>query len=484
MSGARFRPSMRRSNSVPALSKRIVWASTRFRAAVLSLLNCVALALGGCGVAGSKLVGPADPFNGRPACDSDLGYYSLPKGYLHVYAPAAGDASSASNFNIDPVRHPDPAFNYCIAYFASPLADDSIQVFKGAWKDPNAVNTLPTTAPAAAPTATTGGTAVTIGWQTSPYLGVVAVNATDQASYIVRALIRAVTTAMGLRTLVEASASRLAVDLEFDPFDRRESSEANLALRARGYCVVLDGITNPAGVSPEAYCRDPGRYRAPRDDAYDRYETPSERPPEPGVFYKPRAPYHVSTYRKSDPGGRGGWNLFRTQTVMLENQSPVLSLRVDRTYFAGRRTFLGFDQGDLATACVAKSSEILGFVDIPIEIANSLVALPAQILSLRVSQASGTDSIVQAQRQLLFFQEAQLAAMTEGGAQTPPDGLKPISTTTLTPATVPTPIDPATILKPDPNTQFGKAFGEVKPADALSSSSFYQSFDLCKASAP
>ncbi|MGP0092753.1 MAG: hypothetical protein ACLPKB_22855 [Xanthobacteraceae bacterium] len=101
--------------------------------------------------------------------------------------------------------------------------------------------------------------------------------------------------------------------------------------------------------------------------------------------------------------------------MKLENLSPVVSVGLSRAIFAGRRAALIFNQGVLTTACVSKSSEVEGFVTIPLEISRSVVALPSQIMQVRINQVSKSNDLVSAEQALLKVQQANLAVL-QGGA--------------------------------------------------------------------
>jgi hypothetical protein len=75
---------------------------------------------------------------------------------------------------------------------------------------------------------------------------------------------------------------------------------------------------------------------------------------------------------------------------------------------------------------------MLGFVQIPLEIAKSIVAVPASIVSVKVGDLSQQQTLVKAQQQLYLMQQAYLQALS--GA-----------TPAAVPGTVPTPTVPAGI---------------------------------------
>lgn len=257
----------------------------------------------GCNVADSSRMTYVDVVSAPAGCNSELGFYALPKAYLHVRV--GKNAANALDFvatkdatvPVEVNLHPDPAFVYCLNFRSSPLSDDKVDIVK----------------------APSGGTDQSL---KTPFLAAVTVNATDQTSYIVQALIRAATVAIGGRTFVGTATTEIFADVEYDPFDQRESSEVNERLSKLGYCLILDGYTYSGSAQPEQYCSVPKRFAGGSSayaKAYALYEGPTGEPPVGGIFYKPRMPYRLSIYRKSDPGGPDRWLLAYTTTVNLEN---------------------------------------------------------------------------------------------------------------------------------------------------------------------
>ena len=358
----------------------------------------IAPGLGACNIVASGQIDFVEmPVDGGPACASALGSYSLPKAYLHIRVGLPGTAgaivpdiivASAADPAVQVLRHPDPSLVFCIDYLASTLAHDII-TFK---KTPK-----------------------------TSFLGAVMVNATDQSKYIIETLLRAgfiVASGSGTfapRSTVIGAATQILADLEYDPFNPEESSEVNARLTKLGFCLVLEDYTfDRRGIGVDRYCDSPSRYGSHPvliTKAYLKAEATPADPHWAGLLYRPRIPYRLEVFHKVDPNGPGHWLLYEMDTVTLENLSPVLSLDIQRAAFANRTANFVFDQGTLVTACISKGSELLGFSDIPLQIAKSIVALPAAMVAVQVDQINSQKSIVQAQQQLLQVQNAYVAAL-------------------------------------------------------------------------
>jgi hypothetical protein len=371
----------------------------------LLALMLIAIFAAACGVAESYRIALDAPPGSGVACRSTLGSYALPKAHLQVLIqqPPAGrpeiamqGPEGAATDPVAVVRHPDPSLIFCLDHLASAFAADNITVKK--WRSDSAEESK------------------------SPFLGAVTFNATDETAYIINALLRSLFILgtgdpdFAPRTTVQP-AEQLA-DLVYDPFDPIDSAGVNARLTKLGFCFVLEDYTfDTSRVGIQAYCDAPELHGAQPSRVAAAYlsaaSTPAN-PHQPGLFYRPRHPYRLSIYSKADPGRRAPWRLSRTFTVELENMSPVLSLGISRAIFAGRNASFVFDQGTLLNACVAKSSELEGFVEIPLEIAKSIVEVPASIVKVRIGQAENEKLLLQTESLLYAAQKAQLEAITKG----------------------------------------------------------------------
>jgi hypothetical protein len=382
-----------------------------------------------CGVVESSRIASqlafAEPSNG---CASTLGSYALPKAYLHIIIEQAAPAppnirKNAAGLDIETLRHVDPSLVFCLDYLASPLAHDKITIKK--WLPPQPTATSTTSASAGSSP------------QTTAFLGAVIINAADRTAYVVEALIRAAfIAASGNPNFSIARADTVVpqtlADLEYDPFDPDESAAVNERLTKLGYCLVLEGYTfQRRGPSVASYCNSPHAYPWRQNlitKAYLKAEaTPADKHL-PGLLYRPRVPFRLEIYRKSDPGGLDPWKLTEVLPVNLENLSPVLALDIRRAAFADRTANFVFDAGTLKIACVSKSSEVEGFVDIPLQISKSIIALPGSILSIQFDQVSNQAKLVQAEQQLYQLQQAHLNALVNGNYNPAQPGPSAVST--------------------------------------------------------
>ena len=336
------------------------------------------------------------------ACHSRLGSYSLPKTNLKLTVNQIFEGDSTEGYyvleDVQFIRRADPRFTYCLDYLASPTSDDIIQVKRSK-----------------AQSAPTPGQSAQSNVIYTPFLQLVTSKAVDETAIIIRKLVRAIFIGLSQNAnfnparAKDASRTVLAADLEFDPFDPFDVALTNSRLKQLGFCVVLQDYSfDTRAVRPSRYCDNPGQVARAHPSiaaelvAHQPYVAPAE---VRGIHYRPRAPYQLSIYVKDDPTAPEPWRLAKLVSVELENVSPVISLGVDRAIFAARRTALVFDDGTLQQVCIAKGSEMEGFIQIPVDVVNSIVALPSQMLKVQIESANLNQSVITQEQHVVALQQ-------------------------------------------------------------------------------
>lgn len=398
------------------------------RCLTISLLLATGLMLAGCSMAQSELVTNEHEIG----CQSTAGAYNLSKGYLALDVssttdprepylltiPAEVGTTEAENPRpgIGVFVRADPEATYCLDYLASPTSDDTFDVKK----TPQHLLTKITS------------------------------TADDKSADIARTLIQALFVGLsgdpnfpkyGSRsTALPRVAQSKVFSGTFDPFNIEEVTRVNEAIHVYGYCVFLDG--RPVDIesgNPGEYCEHPAawlqrsswsshtehrdRYRADAEglgahDVPGRIERPAKYAR--GVFYRARLPYSINLYQKDNLKlhTASAWKLRGSMTALLENASPVFSVGVDRTFFANRQTTLEFDRGVLQDVNIKKSSELVNFVSIPLQIAQSIAALPAAVIQVKINDTNQRGQVIAAQAALLQEQTNYLKAQADFAKQT------------------------------------------------------------------
>ena len=351
---------------------------------------------------------------GTPDCQSDLGSYRLPMTYLKVvidteYDPSTGRVHDYV-YQIQPVVR---GSNHvlCLDYFSNPLSRDTIKVQRAVRK--------------------TNEEIVDQG-----LLQYVSSNAIDFSGIVLKKISRIFFIARsgnsGFQPFLtvkaadekgdEKKASYLAVTIELDPLSPAQLAEANARFVQFGLCMTLGRYSyDIAQLDANAYCDSPiANEAANRTGVTTILEKQKPFPANfPGIAYRPRLDYDLYIYTKTDPTGPEPWTLREVRPIALENKAPVFSLAISRAVFAERRTVLAFDQGTLTGFCVSKSSEGAGFIEVPVEIIRSIVALPTQILQVRIDEANGQAELnkihaetIALQTKLIRFEQGDKTALS------------------------------------------------------------------------
>jgi hypothetical protein len=204
----------------------------------------------------------------------------------------------------------------------------------------------------------------------------------------------------------------MMTEQDVNPFDVAALARLNRSIRQYGFCVNLGKFTYDVNVlTPDQYCNDPERAlqapaRSPHLEAALHQNYLVKKLPT-GIFYRPRQGYSLFVYVRDDPAV-GPWKLRKIDTIQLENISPIMVLEVNRSIFAEHRTAIAFDNGDLIEVCMAKGSEVEGFIQIPLDVVYGIVSLPSVTISAELELKSKQIGLLDAQKQVLTAQQAYL----------------------------------------------------------------------------
>jgi hypothetical protein len=136
-----------------------------------------------------------------------------------------------------------------------------------------------------------------------------------------------------------------------------------------------------------------------------------------GICFRPPLPYTLSL-----EWGRAGMGkeVIQQTTVLLPNQAPILNINLSRTPFVKRVSSLEFNDGMLSKVNVDKPSEALAALSVPVDALTAIIAIPAQLLTLRIANAQNTTSLYDNQVKLLEAQTKLIKAIEEFKKANPP----------------------------------------------------------------
>lgn len=368
-------------------------------------------------MAESSLIGQLDAPSGL-GCRGTSGAYYLSKTYFKVKVVKRQIGQTWVNELVElmPTRRPDRNQGYCLDYLASATADEKLHVQM----------------------------------DNDFLLKSISSEAVDQSGYIIKTLIRAAFTGI---THVQARGLRAdgpPVDLfegEWDPINPVQSAIVNAALKDTGFCVVVEGATfDLSRQTVDSYCNDPAAAYGVKGAPRGAFEAPppnDRRLQAKGILYRPRVPHAVYLFVNPTPGRKGKWALAQVASIPIENDQPTVSVGVDRSFFAARKTALVFDQGALRNVCVHKTSELLEVSTIPLEIAKQVVALPTNVIQLKIQSTNNYTQLINAENELIKTQQSHYKALKGiEGEKYAPTGASRADDTGFKPAELPERLPP------------------------------------------
>lgn len=339
----------------------------------------------------------------RQHCSSAFGAYSL--SYSTIKVAISQNYSDATNTPVGgaymgPVvstRHPDRNHTYCLEFLESAFSDDTVDVHfsgKGSSQSGATTNTRP-----------------------NQLLQLVVSKNVDRTGEIIQKLLRLIfivvsgdpSASFGRTT---GLTPRVMTEEDVDPFDVAAMARLNRSIREYGFCLTLGKFTyDDEALSADQYCNDPElalqaparsrHLQAARGQDYLMKKLPA------GIFYRPRQGYPLFVFVRDDPAV-GPWKLRKVETILLENISPIMVLGVNRTIFAEHRTAMAFNDGDLLDFCIAKGSEVEGFIQIPLDVVYGVVSLPSITITAELELKGKQIGLLEAQKQVLAAQQAYL----------------------------------------------------------------------------
>jgi hypothetical protein len=370
----------------------------------MAMFACLAATLAACAMIGSEPLTQVEGYQ----CESGAGAYFLPKTLLQLDVVESGGADPIYTLKVRSRRVADPRFGFCLDYLARASGDDVVTIKK--YKD-------------------------------AQILGEVATDALDQSRFILQTLIQtAFVVASGNPKFPAYGADRafrdgnelIVLKAEVDPFDAERTAEVNQTLKDFGFCLALPGVSfEPGRQTPDAYCESPLKtiqHTGAPDLSYRHVSSEGliekgRRRGEGGVFYRPRLPHPVQVMVRDNPKVPK-WRLGIATIVKMENVAPIINVDIDRTYFAQRKTHLKFNEGMLSNVCVKKGSELLAVSYIPLQVVQSIVALPGEILKVRINDTNNQAALVKTEKELLRVQREQIAFLKNEAATTAPESFR------------------------------------------------------------
>jgi hypothetical protein len=197
---------------------------------------------------------------------------------------------------------------------------------------------------------------------------------------------------------------RFIAEFQFDPIDPAERARVEGALRRYGIAFSLTKQADcPTAASGAGCCT-----------TCDLTQ--------PGIYYRLPIPYRLNLspagiFRASgDRGSQGEWESLDgglERTVLLPNEAVCIYVPVTRAAFVKSETTVLFERGMLKEVTTTKPSELVGFVRIPVDVASAILAIPSELLTLRIKHIEGERSRSAAEKELLELERDRLQAQID-----------------------------------------------------------------------
>ena len=100
-----------------------------------------------------------------------------------------------------------------------------------------------------------------------------------------------------------------------------------------------------------------------------------------------------------------------SRTVLIPDPSDLQMVDLTRAALVKKSLTATFDKGILTKVTTDKPSEALAFVQIPLDIATKLVALPSELVQLKIDTTEDQSELLKAQQGLIEAQESLLEAV-------------------------------------------------------------------------
>lgn len=130
------------------------------------------------------------------------------------------------------------------------------------------------------------------------------------------------------------------------------------------------------------------------------------------VCYRPVVPYVIELidWEKHLAGDRNRHGVIHSELIVVPDQELIASVRVTRAAFVKKITKLTFSKGVLIGTDVNNPSQLLGFMNIPVDIVRMLVSLPSAILDFKVTQKQNDTKLLTAQTNQIKAQNSLIDA--------------------------------------------------------------------------
>lgn len=180
-----------------------------------------------------------------------------------------------------------------------------------------------------------------------------------------------------------AGAPTVVYDVDFYPADIQQVNE-NLAKITQGQLQIQ---LRPSSVATKA-------------------STISSENISEGVCFRALRSYELISFKRDQ--GSNDYVVTEQRTIFLPDGSPRLCTPITRAAFVKKVTKLTFDNGVLTDVELNKPSQTLAFIDIPLAVVKAILALPTELIQLKIDYSNKDKALLDAQKGELEARQALL----------------------------------------------------------------------------
>src|SRR3546814_19555736 len=90
-------------------------------------------------------------------------------------------------------------------------------------------------------------------------------------------------------------------------------------------------------------------------------------------------------------------DLYDRTSLLLPTKAKLVEIPVTRAAFVEKTTTIDFEEGTLKQVDISKPSEVLEIVSLPVEILKAIVAIPAELIQLKIDTTNQEKKLIRSE---------------------------------------------------------------------------------------
>jgi hypothetical protein len=193
----------------------------------------------------------------------------------------------------------------------------------------------------------------------------------------------------------------------YDPFDPAEVASVRAGMP--NFCIA---VGNQALLPPEQACSSLPAQTYLKAPPY--FEPGSPISGSVGVYYRRPVPQPVRIYKViAQKNAKKSYQTLYVGSEQFFDKSTLYEIAIDRTAFVQKKITLAFTSGSLTTVNIVKQSEVLAAVNVPVKIAQIVLAIPLEGLKHDKALVDAQADLLKSQAALINNQKTLVNLQTE-----------------------------------------------------------------------